>query len=277
MSATEVISFQDTLPPQRKPKDAETLARELVRANKLTKYQAQTLYQGKIKGLVFGEYRVLDKLGQGGMGVVLKAEHQRMKRVVAVKMIAGAALKSPDAVKRFYREVEAAARLEHPNIVTAYDASEHEGVHYLVMQFVDGKDLAAIVKERGPLPVAQAVECIIQAARGLQYAHEQGIVHRGMEKPSRRCSPSTCPRGISECWTSVLRARRRSGAGLRRNRIRLSSSTRTPQGSHCGEQRGRLLLYFRGPPGCDGLKTEFPAVGAGSTDTRIAVSGALPE
>ena len=96
---------------------AESLARELVRANKLTKYQAQAVYQGKTKGLVFGEYRVLDKLGQGGMGVVLKAEHRRMERLVAVKMIAGAAMKSPDAVKRFYREVEAAAKLNHPNIV----------------------------------------------------------------------------------------------------------------------------------------------------------------
>ena len=181
MVASEVSSFQDTLPPERKPKDGEALARELVRAHKLTKYQAQVIYQGKIKGLAFGEYRVLDKLGQGGMGVVLKAEHRRMKRLVAVKMIAGAGLTSPDAVKRFYREVEAAAKLEHPNIVAAYDAGEHEGVHYLVMQFVDGKDLAAIVKERSPLPVAQAVDYIVQAARGLQYAHEQGIVHRDIK------------------------------------------------------------------------------------------------
>ena len=73
MSAAEVSSFQDSLPPERKPKDGEALARELVQAGKLTKYQAQVVYQGKTKGLVFGEYRVLDKLGQGGMGVVLKA------------------------------------------------------------------------------------------------------------------------------------------------------------------------------------------------------------
>ena len=82
------------------------------------------------------------------MGVVLKAEHRRMKRIVAVKMILGSALKSPDAVKRFYREVEAAAKLMHPNIVAAYDAGEHEGGHYLVMEYVEGKDLSAIVKEQ---------------------------------------------------------------------------------------------------------------------------------
>jgi formylglycine-generating enzyme required for sulfatase activity len=181
MSATDLSSFQDSLSPEKRPKDAETLARDLVRANKLTKYQAQVVYQGKVKGLVFGDYRVLDKLGQGGMGVVLKAQHQRMDRTVAVKMISGAALKSPDAVKRFYREVKAAAKLNHPNIVQAHDACEHDGVHYLIMEYVEGQDLAAIVRQRGPLPVAQAVDYILQAARGLQYAHKQGIVHRDIK------------------------------------------------------------------------------------------------
>ncbi len=130
MSPAEISTFHDGLPPEQRPRDVQTLAASLVKAGKLTKYQASAVYQGKTKGLVFGEYTILDKLGQGGMGVVLKAEHRRMKRLVAVKMIAGAALKSPDAVKRFYREVEAAARLNHPNIVQAYDASEHQGVHY---------------------------------------------------------------------------------------------------------------------------------------------------
>jgi len=152
MSASEVSSFQDSLPPERKPKDGESLARELFKAGKLTKYQAQSLYQGKTKGLVFGGYRVLDKLGQGGMGVVLKAEHLRMKRVVAVKMIAGAALKSPDAVKRFYREVEAAAKLNHTNIVQAHDADEQDGIHYFVMEYVEGKDLGTSSRNRDRYP-----------------------------------------------------------------------------------------------------------------------------
>ena len=151
------------------------------RQGKLTKYQAQAVYQGKTKGLVFGEYVVLDKLGEGGMGVVLKAQHRRMKRLVAIKVLSSAAMKQPGAVERFHREVEAAAKLSHPNIVTAYDAGEHQGMHYLVMEYVEGKDLAAIVKERGPLAVREAVECILQAARGLQYAHEQGIVHRDIK------------------------------------------------------------------------------------------------
>jgi serine/threonine protein kinase len=178
MSAAEVSAFQDSLPPEKRPKDAETLARELVRANKLTKYQAQAVYGGKTKGLVFGEYVVLDKLGEGGMGVVLKAQHRRMNRLVAIKVLSSAAMKQAGAVERFHREVQAAAKLEHSNIVTAHDAGEHQGMHYLAMQYVDGKDLATIVKDNGPLGVREAVEYILQAARGLQYAHGKGIVHR---------------------------------------------------------------------------------------------------
>jgi formylglycine-generating enzyme required for sulfatase activity len=90
-------------------------------------------------------------------------------------------MKQAGAVERFRREVEAAAKLSHPNIVTAYDADEHQGMHYLAMEYVEGKDLATVVKDHGPLPVRQAVECILQAARGLQYAHEQGIVHRDIK------------------------------------------------------------------------------------------------
>ena len=181
MSATDIASFQDSLPPEKRPKNAETLARELVRANKLTKYQAQAVYQGKTKGLVFGQYVVLDKLGEGGMGVVLKAQHRRMKRMVAIKVLSSAAVKQAGVVERFHREVEAAAKLSHPNIVTAYDADEHQGMHYLAMEYVEGRDLAALVKQRGPLEVRQAVECILQAARGLQYAHSKGIVHRDIK------------------------------------------------------------------------------------------------
>src|SRR5206468_3327422 len=121
-------------PAEKRPKDPKGMATELVRAGKLTKYQAVGLFQGKLKYLTFGEYLILEKLGQGGMGQVMKAEHRRMKRIVALKLISGEALKNPDAVRRFQREVQAAARLIHPNIVTAFDANEHEGIHYFVME-----------------------------------------------------------------------------------------------------------------------------------------------
>ena len=181
LTAEEVASFQESLPPERRPKDVQGLARELVQAKRLTRYQAAALYQGKIRGLVLGEYVIMEKIGSGGMGKVYKAEHRRMRRLVAVKILPPSAVDSPDAVRRFYREMQTAAQLSHPNIVTAYDAGEHEGVHYLAMEFVDGRDLGKIVKHHGPLSVQWAVDYVLQAARGLEYAHSQGIIHRDVK------------------------------------------------------------------------------------------------
>src|SRR5262245_59361737 len=178
MSQEESRQFLAELPADKRPADPKGLATELARAGKLTRYQAGAVLQGKLKFLSFGEYVILEKLGQGGMGQVLKAEHRRMKRTVALKVMASASMKDPDAVRRFQREVHAAARLIHPNIVTAFDANEHEGVHFFVMEYVEGKDLSAVVKEKGPLPMKAALDYVLQAARGLAYAHGKGIVHR---------------------------------------------------------------------------------------------------
>ena len=180
LSAEELTVASQSL-ADNKSDDVQELAKLLVRQKKLTKYQASSIYQGKGKSLVFGDYVVLDKIGEGGMGVVLKAQHRRMKRIVAVKVLPAKAMDSEDAVQRFFREVEAAAKLIHPNIVTAFDAGEHRGMHYLVMEFIDGRDLSEILADVGPLPVEQAVECIIQAARGLEFAHNNGIVHRDIK------------------------------------------------------------------------------------------------
>lgn len=130
---------------------------------------------------VLGNYLVLDKLGQGGMGQVFKARHRRMDRLVALKVLPPSLMQNPEAVRRFQREVKAAALLSHPNIVTAYDADEHQGVHFLVMEYVDGTDLATLIKLHGPLTPDQAVECVAQAARGLGFAHSRGVVHRDIK------------------------------------------------------------------------------------------------
>jgi serine/threonine protein kinase len=153
LAADEVAAFQESLPADDHTQTAKDLARELVRKNKLTAYQAQAIFQGKGKSLVMGNYVILDKLGQGGMGMVLKAEHKRMHRQVALKVLSPAVTKSPEAVRRFQREVEAAAKLNHSNIVTAHDADEAGGTHFLVMEYVEGTDLSALVKEKGPLPI----------------------------------------------------------------------------------------------------------------------------
>src|SRR5579872_2756134 len=174
-------TLQEFIPPKASPKDAEELVRELVRQKKLTKFQAETVYKGNGKSLVLDNYVLLEKIGQGGMGAVYKAEHRRMKRVVAVKVLPTSMMKNAATIARFHREVQAAARINHPNIVAAFDAGQDGDVHFLVMEYVEGSDLAALVKKDGSLPVAQALNCILQAARGLHAAHAEGIVHRDIK------------------------------------------------------------------------------------------------
>ncbi len=126
-------------------------------------------------------YRIVELIGRGGMGNVYRAEHRLMNRPVAIKLINSQLIRQPQAVVRFRREVQAAAKLTHPNIVTAYDAEQAGDVHFLVMEFVEGTNLASVVKHRGPMSVAEASECIRQAAEGLQHAHEKGMVHRDIK------------------------------------------------------------------------------------------------
>jgi len=140
-------------------------------------------------------YQIVSLVGRGGMGDVYKAEHRLMQRTVALKVIKRELVRKPEAVERFHREVKAAARLNHPNIVAAYDAEQAGDLHFLVMEYVDGVDLSQVVKERGPLPVDEACHCIRQAAAGLQHAHEQGMVHRDIKPHNLMVSRSRLPSG----------------------------------------------------------------------------------
>ncbi len=179
----EIEATLATIAQEGSSPTSEALIARLQEAKKLTPFQVRAISQGKLDSLVLGNYVILDKLGEGGMGQVYKARHRRMGRVVAIKVLPPWATDSPTAVQRFQREVEAAAKLVHPNVVTAYDADEANNVHFLVMEFVEGIDLASLVEREGPLPVARAVDYVLQAARGLEYAHSQGLVHRDI-KPS---------------------------------------------------------------------------------------------
>ena len=181
MSLEDMNKFVSQIPPDQKPSDGEQLAKRLVKEKRISAYQAQVVYSGKGKSLTMGSYFVLDKLGQGGMGMVVKAEHRMMKRLVAIKVLSPAVTKTKESQQRFQREVEAAARLTHPNIVGAFDAGQDNGSPFLVMEYVPGDDLSAIVKKKGPLAVDQAIDCIVQAARGLEFAHKQGVIHRDIK------------------------------------------------------------------------------------------------
>ena len=174
----EVDRVMAAFPPADK---GRTVARHLVDTGKLTRFQASRLLRGKSEGFQFGQYRILEELGRGGMGRVYKAVHQAMGRFVALKLLATDLTRTEKARTLFQREVKAAGRLHHPNIVTFYDANHAGDRHFLVMEFVDGPNLSQLVKERGPLPVEQACEYIRQAAIGLGYAHDMGLVHRDVK------------------------------------------------------------------------------------------------
>ncbi len=161
--------------------DPKNLARELVRRDWLTTYQANQLFKGRGDELLLDSYVLLEKLGEGGMGQVFKARNWKLGQVVALKVIRKERLANETAVLRFEREIRAAAQLSHPNIVRALDAGRAGDAHFLVMEFIEGTDLARMVRERGPLPVGFACDLARQAALALRHAHERGMVHRDVK------------------------------------------------------------------------------------------------
>jgi serine/threonine protein kinase len=168
--------------------EPKALAQRMLREGLLTKWQAEQLLKGKFLRFVLGQkYKVLDPIGAGGMGQVFLCSHIYMNRLVALKFLPTDKLKDPSMLERFYREARAAAALDHPNIVRAYDIDREIGetgqnaLHYLVMEFVDGASLQEVVARRGPISPERAAHYIKQAARGLEHAHEAGLVHRDIK------------------------------------------------------------------------------------------------
>lgn len=163
------------------PSEPSKLAGMLVRDALITYFQAEQILQGKWKRFSIGKYKVLERLGSGGMGQVFLCEHKLMRRRVAVKVLPTAKAADPSSLARFYREARAVAALDHPNIVRAFDIDQDENLHFLVMEFVDGTNLQDLVKKFGKLDILRACHYIYGSAVGLQYAFEMGIVHRDIK------------------------------------------------------------------------------------------------
>jgi serine/threonine protein kinase len=183
LDAAAINRYLEGLPAASAPGCPEELAGLMVRDGLLTKYQAEQLLQGKWRGFFIGRYKVLGKLGEGGMGKVFLCEHAGMRRQVAIKVLPPKQAQDPAVVERFIREAQAIAMLDHRNIVHAYDVAQDGPVHYLVMEYVKGATLDTLVARDGPLSANRALDYLRQSARGLHHAFEAGLVHRDI-KPS---------------------------------------------------------------------------------------------
>jgi serine/threonine protein kinase len=161
--------------------EARDLAEQLVKRRTLNAFQAEQLVQGK--DLVLDDYLLLGKLGEGGMGIVYKARHRLMGRDVALKLVHHERLVGPQSRERFLREIRSLGQLSHPNVVTAFDAGQVDDRCFLVMELLEGMNLAQLVRASGPLPAEVACHYIRQAALGLAHAHQRGVIHRDI-KPS---------------------------------------------------------------------------------------------
>ena len=196
-SATEFAALLERsklLPPERieqvvrefhatdeESESATKLAEFLVREKLITEFHAEQLLSGRHRGFVIGGYKILRLIGSGGMGRVYLAEHMIMRRHVALKILPKTKSDDLSALGRFQREARAVAALNHPNIVQAYDIDQDRGLHYMVMEYIDGKNVQEFVKAFGPIPWPLAADYVCQVATGLQHAHESGLVHRDIK------------------------------------------------------------------------------------------------
>jgi response regulator RpfG family c-di-GMP phosphodiesterase/serine/threonine protein kinase len=176
--------------------DQEKLGRMLVDRGLLTEYQAARICAGTTFGLMMGSYRVLNRLGAGGMSVVFLAEHTRMRRQVAVKVLPFHAEQDPRLLNRFFTEMRTVARLQHPNIVYAIDAGECVSpdssdtiLHYFVMEYVPGMDLEDLIRTSGPLSLGKACDLVYQIASALAEANKHQLVHRDIKPSNIQVTP----------------------------------------------------------------------------------------
>lgn len=181
MTADEVEQFQESLPQRMLDYTLDEVIQEMIRHNLVTGYQVAMLSQGELDELRFGDYIVLEKLATTERGEIYQAQHIATGDVVAIKTLTAQALGSQDAVARFQREMKTLTSLDHPGIVKAIDYGQKGDISYLVLEFVEGMDLAWYINRHGPLPPENAIDAAAQVADALAYVHKHGIVHRDIE------------------------------------------------------------------------------------------------
>jgi len=163
------------------PTDARKLAGAMVRDGLMTYFQAEQFLLGKWRGFTVGKYKLLERIGIGGMGQVFLCEHLYMRRRVAIKILPPAKAEQPASLGRFYREARASGSLDHPNIVRTHDIDQDGNFHFLVMEYVDGASILELVKKTGPLDATRAAHYVRHAAKALGHANNNGLVHRDIK------------------------------------------------------------------------------------------------
>jgi serine/threonine protein kinase len=172
--------------------DAAAFCKWLAARGALTEYQADRLLRGQTTHYFFGDYKLLDRIGTGLMAGVYKAVHT-VGHVVAIKVLPPKSAKDPQAFGRFQREARLALQLKHANIVRTFQTGEAEGLHYLVMEYLDGETLEEVLKRRSKLPPREALRLTHQAMQGLQHIHEQGMIHRDLKPGNLMLVPPVAP------------------------------------------------------------------------------------
>ncbi|HKB04844.1 MAG TPA: serine/threonine-protein kinase [Gemmataceae bacterium] len=172
----QLFPDDDSLPP-----NPRKCAIGLVKRGVLTHYQGSMLLAGKYRGFTIGPYVIQGLIGEGGMGIVYLARHKSLDRRVALKVLPAEHARDDLSMQRFLREARAAAALDHPNIVRLYDIGQEEGLHFLVLEYVEGTNVQSMLNTSGPLHYAKAAQYVAQAAAGLAHAHQKGFVHRDIK------------------------------------------------------------------------------------------------
>jgi eukaryotic-like serine/threonine-protein kinase len=162
------------------PGDLAAFRPWLVAGGYVTEHQAGLVMRGKVDHFFFGPYKILERVGKGRMAGVYKAIHS-LGQVVAIKVLPPSRAREPQILGRFQREARLAMQFKHPNVVRTYQAGENDGLHYIVMEYLDGETLEDALRRRGSLPPAEAVWLIHQALQGLQHIHERGMIHRDLK------------------------------------------------------------------------------------------------
>ncbi len=170
----------EALPAEKRIADQldRRLARQAIQAGFVTLWQAQQLLAGRFAGYQIDRYVLLDMIGQGGMGRVYRAKDTRLNRQVALKLLSPERVNIPRAILRFQREARVGAQLQHENLVRIYDEGTSNGKFYLVMEYIEGKNIGQLIAEDGTMPAAVAARLARQVALGLQHAQQKGLIHR---------------------------------------------------------------------------------------------------